>query len=50
MWYDMEEEQLFWGLVRQALLMLVDAIERCKLRLPHRTADLRKEARAHQNG
>lgn len=43
---EMEEKE-FWLLVRQAFLLLVDAIER-KLHLPaeQRTAEMRKRVRA----
>ena len=44
------DEREFWGLIRQALLMFVDAIERFQLRLPNeqRTAELRKTRRNGQ--
>jgi hypothetical protein len=43
----MSEDQEFWTLLRQALLMIVDAIERFKLHLAAelRTAELRKQRR-----
>ena len=37
-----EREREFWMLIRQALLLVVDAIERL-LDVPQRTADLRRE-------
>lgn len=41
----MNKEQAFWLAFRQALLMLVDAIERLQDISP-KTADLRKERRS----
>ena len=43
----MEDEQGFWLALRQAILQIVDAIERWKLRWPpeKRTAEIRKESR-----
>jgi len=39
------DEREFWLAIRQALLMLVDAIERGKLTHLQRTSELRKEAK-----
>jgi len=40
-------EREFWSLIRQALLMFVDAIERRFLPGAQRTAELRKLAKGH---
>ena len=40
-------EREFWSLIRQALLMFVDAIERRFLADAQRTAELRKLAKGH---
>ena len=37
----------FWLAIRQALLMLLDALERHKLPGVTRTAELRKQAKQH---
>jgi len=37
----------FWLAILQALLMLIDALERYKLPGTSRTADLRKQAKQH---
>jgi len=37
-----DDDVQFWALVRQALLLLVDAVERFKLHKKPRTAELRK--------
>ena len=42
----MSEDREFWMLVRQALLLFIDAIER-KLCLAPRTAELRKTERVN---
>ena len=41
----MSDEARFWELVRQALLLFVDAIERYKMQCKQRTAELRKAAK-----
>jgi len=43
-----ENERLFWLAVRQGILMLVDAIERYKLDMEQRTAQLRREVKDRQ--
>ena len=37
-----EDEMKFWGEVREALLALVDIIER-RMKMPKRTSDIRRE-------
>ena len=44
---DHERDREFWMLVRQGLLLIVDAIERLLIVEP-RTAELRKERKAQQ--
>lgn len=44
---DRTREREFWILIRQAILLMVDAIER-RLDIHPRTAELRKEARGQQ--
>ena len=44
---DSERDREFWMLVRQGLLLIVDAIERLLIVEP-RTAELRKERKAQQ--
>lgn len=41
----MNDDTKFWELVRQALLLFVDAIERYKMQCKQRTAELRKLAK-----
>ena len=41
----MSDDTKFWALVRQALLLFVDAIERYKMQCKQRTAELRKIAK-----
>ncbi len=38
----MDKERAFWMLIRQALLMFVDAIELYKIDVPMRTSEIRK--------
>ena len=42
-----DEETKFWGEIREALLALVDIIER-KMQMPKRTSQIRKEYKAAQ--
>jgi hypothetical protein len=43
----MDEDRELWLTIRQALLLIVDAIERVKMKLPseQRTAEMRKARR-----
>jgi hypothetical protein len=45
----MSEDQEFWTMVRQILLLAVDAVERFKLHSKQRTADLRKAVREERH-
>ena len=46
----MNEDRAFWELIRQALLMAVDAIERRHLPELQRTADVRKALKQLRRG
>jgi hypothetical protein len=43
-----DENRQFWMHVREALLMMVDAVERYMLKLTKRTSELRKERRGNR--
>jgi hypothetical protein len=43
-----EDERLFWMMMRQAWLMMVDAVERYVLKLTPRTSELRKDKRSRE--